>query len=410
MKTELVARRAAFCCALLLVLLSRPQYLCGAPVVGAYYYPWYGPFEGGLTMDDTLRKHLVPSQPPALGEYSSRDPAVIASHIDQSHRGNIDFWSVSWWGPQSAEDTTFQNYILANPRAAELKYAVHYESVGRLGNPHNPNFTNLVDDFRYLANNYFDNPNYLTVDGRPVVFMYLTQNYFNSQASHDEVANLRATMQSEFGVNPYIVGDDLGDGFFTDRAHLWDAVTGFDAYGMAFAANGSTSAGLASLAAQYDVARNAIAGDDLAFIPTASPGYNDNAVRDGNSAVPRYMTDSANSPEGEFFERLLNEVVVPRVDPKADNILMVNSFNEWFEDTQIEMSVVGPATSTDDSGTNLYSEGYTYEGYGGLYLDLLNAATVPEPSTVVLGSLALLGFLAVAVRRRRKQPVGQGLP
>jgi hypothetical protein len=370
--------------------------------VGAYYYPWYGTFAGGHSVNQSLRGHLAPPQPPALGAYSSRNAATVTSHIDQSHQGNIDFWAVSWWGPNSAENTTFRDSILANARASELKYAVHYESTGRLGSFDNPNYSNLVNDFRYLANNYFQNPNYMEINGRPVVFMYLTRAYFNSQVSRDAVANLRATMQAEFGVDPYIVGDDLFGAVDIERARLWDAITDFDVYGTSLQANGSTTAGLNHLKGVYDDARAALANENIGFIPTASPGFNDKGVRDGHPAAPRYMTDNANSPEGELFDRMLREVVVPRVDAKADNILMINSFNEWHEDTQIEMSIIAEATSTDDSGTNRYSEGYKWEGYGGKYLDLLHAATVPEPSTATLGGLALLLFmLSLASRHRR---------
>ena len=65
--------------------------------------------------------------------YSSRSNETIASHIDQSHRGNIDFWALSSWGPQSTENTTIRTSILNDPRSAELRYAIHYESTGRLG-------------------------------------------------------------------------------------------------------------------------------------------------------------------------------------------------------------------------------------------------------------------------------------
>jgi glycoprotein endo-alpha-1,2-mannosidase len=354
---------------------SRPIH--AQPVVGAYYYPWYGSFSGGHSVNQSLRGHLSPKQPPALGQYSSRNSATIASHIDQSHQGNIDFWAVSWWGPQSAEDTTFRTSILAHPRSAELQYAVHYESTGRLGAFENPNFSNLIPDFRYLATNYFQNPSYLKIDDRPVVFMYVTRAYFNTQTARDAVAALREAMNAEFGLDPYIVGDDVFGSVDLQRALLWDAITDFDVYGTALQARGSTAAGLSRLATVYDNARAAIAGHGIDFIPTASPGFNDKGVRPGHPAAPRYMVDDPNSKDGDLFARMLSEVVVPRVDPNANNILMINSFNEWHEDTQIEPSVIAPRTNVDDSGAFQYSEGYFYEGYGSRYLNLLREATEP---------------------------------
>ena len=57
------------------------------PLVGAYYYPWYGAFAGGHAGNDMLRAKLAPQQPPALGYYSSRASATIGGQIEQSHRG-----------------------------------------------------------------------------------------------------------------------------------------------------------------------------------------------------------------------------------------------------------------------------------------------------------------------------------
>lgn len=346
------------------------------PLVGAYYYPWYGSYSGAHSTNQSMRSHLVPPQPAELGRYDGRNSGTIASHIDQSHQGNIDFWAVSWWGPSSAENTTFRGSILSHPRASELKYAIHYEATGRLGTFDSPNYANLIPDFRYLATNYFQDPNYLKVDGRPVVFMYLTRAYFNSQLSRTYVASLRSTMQSEFGVDPYIVGDDLfGPNVDAGRAQLWDAVTDFDVYGTSLQSNGSTSAALTNLASTYDSNRNALANLNVGFIPTASPGFNDSGVRSGHPAAPRYMTDDASQTEGQLFKRMLDEVVVPRVDPKASNILMVNSFNEWHEDTQIEPTITSSRTKTDDSADQHFAQGYYYQGYGDLYLNILRGAT-----------------------------------
>ena len=130
----------------------------------------------------------------------------------------------------------------------------------------------------------------MKIDGRPVVFMYVTRAYFNSQASRDAVANLRAAIQNEFHVDPFIVGDDLfGGGVNLQRAMFWDAITDFDVYGTSFQSRGSTSAALSHLAGVYSGALQSLAPTNVAFIPTASPGFNDSGVRSGHWAAPRYM-------------------------------------------------------------------------------------------------------------------------
>lgn len=372
----MVVRWFAPCIATALTILVPHVGQC-VPLVGAYYYPWYGTFPGGHSWNDTLRAKLIPQQPPALGYYSSRSSTTIQGQFDQSHRGNINFWATSWWGPGSAEDSTIRNNILTDPRAGELQYAIHYESTGRLGSFDNPTFSNLVPDFQYLAQNYFSNPNYLRINGRPVVFLYLTRAYFNTQSGRDTVANLRQTMTSQFGVNPYLIGDDVFPGQTNvTRASLWDSITDFDVYGSALQANGSTMAAVNSLASQFQSARQVAQSAHVGFIPSVSPGFNDLAVRSGHPAAPRYLTDVPGATEGSLFSAELTQAVLPNLDPTANNILMVSTFNEWHEDTQIEPTIVANPTTADSSGVGTYAQGYYYSGYSNLYLDLLQTATV----------------------------------
>ena len=61
--------------------------------------------------------------------------------------------------------------------------------------------------------------------------------------------------------------------------------------------------------------------------------------------------------------------------------MMVSTFNEWHEDTQIEPTVVSGPTTRDSSETSQYTQGNTYRGYGNLYLDQLRAVTAPQPAT-----------------------------
>ncbi|MBL7214154.1 MAG: hypothetical protein ISS71_00585 [Phycisphaerae bacterium] len=341
--------------------------------VGVYYYTWHGPDVGGHDFTTTLRDHLVPAQQPKMGHYNNNDPAVIESHIRQSLRGNIHFWACSWWGPDSFEDKVLRNAILPHPSASNLRYAILYESTGRLGSPDNPNYDKLQTDFAYLKEHYFNHPFYFKIDGRPVVFIYLTRVYFRNRGEQ-ALTDLRANFPKV-----YIVADDIfGRGYKPTDAAKWDAVTAYDVYGQTLSPYGSTHKSLSQLELILQDARTVAKSVSVGLIPFASPGFNDGGVRSGHDAAPRYFVDKPEPVEGDLFRGMLRDAVVPAVDPLADNILMVTSFNEWHEDTQIEPTAgTILTTSRDDSdGAMNYTQGYLYADYGNLYLDILREETL----------------------------------
>ena len=164
---------------------------------------------------------------------------MIAAQINQSVQANIHFWACSWWGPGGFEDNIIKNHILTHAQAGELKYAIMYESTGRLGSFSSPDYSRLVPDVQYLSDNYFGNPNYLKIDGRPVIFIYLTRVYFRNQGDA-ALADLRVAFP-----NLYIVADDVfGRYYSSSYASKWDAVTAYDVYGQTLGSYGSTQAAL----------------------------------------------------------------------------------------------------------------------------------------------------------------------
>ncbi len=52
---------------------------------------------------------------------------------------------------------------------------------------------------------------------------------------------------------------------------------------------------------------------------------------------------------------------------------MVTSFNEWYEDSQIEATAgaAQPSLTDDSKSGEYYTGGQTYVDYGYLYLDIL---------------------------------------
>lgn len=346
------------------------------PTVGVYYYPWFRGADAGRSRGQwsrVMRLHLVPPQTPKCGKYDSADPNVIGEHISQSLQGGIDFWAVSWWGPDSPTDRVFKDNILKHPDAAKLKYAVLYESTGRLGTFDQPTYENWISDLRYIRDTYFGNPNYLKVNGRPAIFVYLTREYFRNKG-HEALEQMR----KEFP-EIYIVGDDVYYGsdsagaYKAEWAKIFDAVTVYDVYGQSIGRYGATQKAIDFMAGNYQKAKEIANSVGVGFMPTIAPGYNDTAVRKGHPGRARYFTDAPDSKEGDVFRAMIRRAALPSLDPTCGSILLVTSFNEWFEDSQIEpTSGTAPESSKDDSADGqYYTGGSIYRDYGTLYLDIL---------------------------------------
>jgi glycoprotein endo-alpha-1,2-mannosidase len=348
-----------------------------APTIGAYYYPWWGVgIPGGHTFEQTIRTHLTPqTQPPAVGLHNSRDANVIAAHIDQSHLGNISMWSLSWWGPNSFEDRTIRSHILPHPRAAELSYTIHYEAAGRLGDFDTPDYSNLIPDFQYLAQHVFSDPNYMRIDGKPVVVMYLSRVYFDDPAGWNALTSLRTAMQQQYGYDPYIIGDHIFGGVAAGASQL-DAITSYDVYGQVFGDGVADQQSIDHLEQIYANAQTLANNNGVDFVPGVTPGFNDKAVRDGHAVAARYLKALGPTAPGSVLEAMLEDAVLPHTDDDIDDLILVTSFNEWHEDTQVEATIVAPPTNTDDTPTNSdLTQGRYYEGYGNRYLDILRTST-----------------------------------
>lgn len=350
---------------LVLALLLTMEAGASAYTLGAFYYPWYrNDFHGG----QYLREHLIPRQWPVLGEYDDRTASVIKQHADWSRYAGIRVWVASWWGPGSREDTTLLNHTLQSPDLGDIKVAILYETTGRTSDF--TNYTRISDDFAYLADHYFDHPNYMKINGRPVVVVYLTRVLSSLGTLAASVADMRLAASSQ-GFDVFIIGDHVfghPPGNAVDMG-LLDAVTEYDVYGSMGTSGYAGQAGVDAYASRQESWRNLAVGAGVGYVPTITPGFNDKGVRDGHAPVSRRLTPA--SEPGSLFRALLQSAL-GRTDPDLGNLLFVTSWNEWHEDTQIEPVQTAPSTTQDDSpsGTD-YTAGLDYEGYGTLYLDIL---------------------------------------
>jgi len=303
-----------------------------------------------------------------LGEYNDRDVEVIGQHLEWSRYAGIDFWVTSWWGPGRREDVTTLNHILQHPDLDEFKIAVFYETVGRTNGF--TDYSDLGPDITYLAENYFGHPNYLRIDGKPVLFVYLTRVLSTRGTLQSSLETMRTAAAGK-GYSLYIVGDQVfgrPPGVPGDIA-LLDAITNYDVYGSmgakGYATSRSVDAYYAAQAGWKALAQSA----EVAFIPAVTPGFNDRGAREGHAPLSRKL--ASDQEFGSLFRAMIRGAQ-EQADVAVGRMMMVTSWNEWHEDTQIEPARLAPATSLDDSGTGSgYTNGLSYEGYGERYLQIL---------------------------------------
>ena len=339
--------------------------------IGAYYYPWHGAdFHKGSPF---LREELSPQQLPFLGKYNDTDPVVIAQHLKWSRQANIRLWVTSWWGPGRREDVTTITKILPHIDLGSHKIALFYETNGRILPP-DYSLEVVGPDIVHMCENYFLHPNYYTIDNRPVIFVYVTRKYYQFGVL-DDILLLMRNAASEYGYNPYIIGDQVfqsapkgGYAPFT----LLDAVTNYDVRGgMNLPGNYVTQSGVDYFYSKQKDWKTAANLQGCAFVPPAVPGYNDRAIRlaVGLPAVSRRLT--AFAEEGSLFRATLRGARA-LADSKTSYLMMINSFNEWHEDSQIEPVVGGIEASAP---LNL-TQGLEYKAYGELYLNILKEETL----------------------------------
>jgi hypothetical protein len=376
----------------------------GSWLVGAYYYAWHEPREW---QKGHLGRKLAPPVTPLLGEYVSSDPGVAAQHVRWASDHGIDFFAVSWAGPGSPSERNLQAGLLAAPNLGDIRFALLYESLLALETGEDPPVfdealtARLVSHAENVAGRYFGHPQYLRVGGRPVLFLYVSRTFQGK--TRDAITVVRQRLD-RLGHRVYLVGDEV---FWSEprprRLRLYDAVTAYNMFDWPrrqLAGYAATSAFFPGVTAQYRRYREAARAEGTAFVPGVIPGYNDRGVRPeaNHYVIPRRL--GPDGEEGGFFARGLRETGTDLLDDRA-RLLMITSFNEWHEWSQIEPARAAPPTTADVTGVELYTLGFPHDGYGFRYLELLRDAVVAVSGRVVTGS-ARRGVPGVEVRALRQ--------
>lgn len=331
--------------------------------IGAFYYIWYD--SGKKWFDLCARKKLNNPQYPCLGEYDSLDENVISNHIDWANEAGIDFFIVCIT-KDLIENKTFEKFIsvykkVCNNKDNFPKISIQIETLSYFHNQFQASFENLYelkDHINYLKVNYDNDFSFINRNGEINIFIYVSREILNIDFFMHFIKSILP--------NAYFLCDEVFYGEpKVDRIGNFDAIYGYNMYLEKTDYNGTNNKdgkiGLDFLnmtKKTIDDFKNICSKCNVEFIPSVIPRYNDRGVRlDQN----HYVIPEEN---GNFLKKYLNFV-----KPYINDMLLITSFNEWYEDTQIEPC--GTLKEYGDTCNEPFeiTEGHEHKSY---YKDYLN--------------------------------------
>jgi hypothetical protein len=251
----------------------------GEHVVLAYYYAWWEPdrISGAL---------YTPAQQYAPGiQQIVNDPNVLKQHIAEAQSAGIDGFVLN-----RASDLA-----VLLPLARAANFSISLQAAG--------DESQVREFYKYI-----DDPAILRYQGHPVLFFWQS-----GTAGNDYWNNVRQNIDPDHNV--LWIAD--GDNFNILEGVAWD---GISPYAIAWSANPAQQ--LPNWSAK---ARNAAPGK--LYIPPVSPGCDDSLVRTATCVQDR--------ADGAYYGATWRGALAAH----PTWAIIVSTFNEWMESTQIEPSV-----------------------------------------------------------------------
>ena len=281
-------------------------------LVLAFYYAWYGTPDGAMGNGRWLHwygpgMYYQGTDHPLMGLYDSWDEKVLKKHMQLAADNGIDGFIVSWWGEGSYEtDTVYKMLKIANDMKKEGKdfwITVYYEGYDFMTEEE------ALNDLTFVIDSFAGNPRFLKINGEPAIFIYSRAINGLSKEEWEDV--LRKIHRKYPNV---VFFADTFDGSLAKKfggIHNYNVVAPFKTIEKIKV----VSEAMLAKARHYSIY----------YAMDIGPGYDDTHIRVPGTSVSRQ--------NGKLYEELWKLVL--QIDP---DIVLITSWNEWHEGSEIEPS------------------------------------------------------------------------
>jgi len=287
----------------------------------AFHYAWYGiPWgsgkqwqgwsDGAYNADKVVggRRNVNTANYPLDGVYDSLDPSTINRQVTEAREAGLDGFIVSWWGFESYSQRVLEAMLDLAPKDF---LTIYYETAMTFklrDSSREKAVEGIYSDLKGLLAKYSVKDQWIRVDGRPLLVLYIVGNY-----RIDEWLNIKGRLRED-GFEPFFLGD-------TYNLEYLKVMDGLHTYNPIWI----TLRGLSFTKVYCDMSSKTREEGGL-YASTVCPGYDDRKIREPGLLIPR--------EDGHYYRMCWKAAR----ECKADWIL-VTSWNEWFEGTEIEPSL-----------------------------------------------------------------------
>ncbi|MGB7600913.1 MAG: glycoside hydrolase family 99-like domain-containing protein [Candidatus Sulfotelmatobacter sp.] len=287
----------------------------------AFYYGWYGipSLEGHWVhwngVDEAAHRTSNTTGYPAVGPYDSHDPSTVAHQVEMAKVAGITGFIASWWGPGSFEDRGIPLLIAAAARRGLVVSAILEEIPG---DDHVRKMQSAVQEIDYLLARYAGESAWLRAGGKPVIYVY-------GRALHallpDEWREAISAVRRDNPGGVMLIADE----FKPEYASVFDGASNYNVTTSTYN-KGPTQ--LRIWAHNTYPLMVESAGPGKISTLTVIPGFDDSEL---GRPPPRPITRRRG---GETYRILWREAIAAQPD-----YILITSWNEWHEGTEIEPSV-----------------------------------------------------------------------